>query len=32
MQKGKMVAEEAVQIAVNREEVKGKGKKKYIPI
>ena len=32
MQKGKMVAEEAFQIAVKRREAKGKEKKKDIPI
>ena len=29
MQKGKMIVEEALQIAVNRREVKGKGEKIY---
>ena len=33
MQKGKMVVEEALQIAVNRREAKGKGEKeRYTPL
>ena len=32
MQKTKWLSEEALQIAVNRREVKGKGKRKDIPI
>ena len=32
MQKGKMFSEEALQIAMNKREVKGKEKRKDIPI